>query len=315
MDKRFEQILAVALSKQGTDVHFRLTEGKMQISIRGIQGLSSLASVSEDEQLLNYLMYKADLDVTSLSRPQCGSFSYWYEGVFYDFRLAVLQTRGIRNAVMRILNCRNGVRLSDLTCDFQAAETFLKWLKRRSGLILFTGLTGSGKTTTIYSLLKLVNGRTVFSLEDPIEAVHDNIVQIEINEKIGLTYDEGIKQILRHNPDILLIGEIRDENTARMAIRAALTGCLVISSLHSRSVVTAFNRLRELGVDQDDLKESLIGLVSQQLVPRLDGSGYYCIYDILQENDLQQGRIVSHMKQRMEDAVEKGKISGDYLWQ
>ncbi len=315
MEQRFEQILSEAIRIMGTDVHFRISDDAISISIRGIRGLQSFPAEKRDIQLLNYLLYKANLDVSNLTRPQCGSFSYYFEGVFYDFRLAVLQARGIKNAVLRILNCRDGLSLQQLTPFPETAEVFLNWLKRRSGLILFSGLTGSGKTTTIYSLLKMIPNRSIFSLEDPIEAINDNIVQIEINTRVGLTYDEGIKQILRHNPDILLIGEIRDETTARMTVRAALTGCLVVSSLHSSSTVSAFNRLLELGVNRDDLLESLCGLVNQQLVRRKDENGYYCIYDVLDQSQIRQGNIVSNMKQRMTDAISKGFIAEDTIWQ
>ncbi len=160
-----------------------------------------------------------------------------------------MSTPKLKNGVLRILNCRQGLSLDQLTYDQEVQAVFKRWLLAHSGLIVFSGLTGSGKTTTMYSLLALMGDKTIYSLEDPIEVVQDNIIQLEINEKIGFDYDEGIKQELRHNPDVLMIGEIRDEKTAKMAVRAALTGVLVLTSLHARNISSSVNRLLELGVN------------------------------------------------------------------
>ncbi|HPW53769.1 MAG TPA: GspE family protein, partial [Erysipelotrichaceae bacterium] len=146
---------------------------------------------------------------------------------------------------------------------------------------LFSGLTGSGKTTTMYSLLKLLENKTIYSLEDPIEVIQTGITQLEINERIGFDFSEGIRQILRHNPDVLMIGEIRDEKTAKSAIRAALTGCLVISSIHSKSTISALHRILELGVKKEDLIDSISYIFNQRLFKRYRQNNYICIYDYI----------------------------------
>ena len=247
MEQKFEELLETALYQKATDIHFTITDESVCVRLRGVNGLVPVETRGDEARLFNYLQYMANMDITCLNRPQSGAFSYYFQGQFYDFRFAVIQSTRQKNGVLRILNCHYGLTLEQLTDDSEIQKTFASWLKRRSGLILFTGLTGSGKTTTLYSLLKLAKGKTIYSIEDPIEVVQDNIIQLEVSEQTGFGYDEGIRQILRHNPDIIMIGEIRDEKTARMCIRASLTGTLVMSSLHARNSCSAVNRLLELG--------------------------------------------------------------------
>lgn len=307
MEERFEELLALALKNKGIDIHFNIIDDQVSIVIRGINGKFDVPSERRDIHLFNYLQYQAHLDITCLNKPQSGAFNYYYDGQFYDFRFAVLTTPRLRNGVLRILNCHNGLSLDELTYQDDVHDTFKQWLTMRSGLVIFTGLTGSGKTTTLYSLLKLARNKTVYSLEDPIEVVQENIVQLEINEKIGFSYDEGIKQILRHNPDIIMIGEIRDEKTAKMTVRAALTGCLVMTSLHAKSTVAAINRLLELGVNKSDLAESVAGIVNQQLYKKYQQDNYTCLYDILHQEELHDYLIDGHpLKTGMDELVKKG---------
>ena len=315
MEKRFESIIRLALRHRATDIHFSLSDEGISIQIRGIDGLLKLKTDREDEKLFNYLKYQAHIDLSSLNRPQVGAFTYFLDGMFYDFRLAVITTARVRNGVLRILNCHGGMPLAEITADREAQKTFLSWLNKRSGLIIFSGLTGSGKTTTLYSLLKQARNRMVYSLEDPIEVVHDNIIQLEVNERIGFGYDEGIKQILRHNPDIVMIGEIRDEKTAKMAVRAALTGCLVVTSLHARSTTSAINRLVELGVNRHDLLDCLEAVVSQRLCKVRNDNRYTCIFDILTRSEIkavEQQDGDARLKAKVLKAVESGLIEERY---
>jgi len=316
MEKRFEEVLRTAMFHQATDIHFTVYEDGTDIKVRGINGLVQIAGKPTDAQLFNYLQYQARLDITCLNKPQSGSFSYYFADRFLDFRFAVLATRKMKNGVLRILNRHDERSLDRLTYDKEALETFRRWLNRRSGLVLYTGLTGSGKTTTLYTLLNEAKGKTIFSLEDPIESVQDYMVQLEINEKIGFSYDEGIKQILRHNPDIMMIGEIRDEKTARMTVRAALTGCLVMTSLHARSTSSAINRMLELGVQKNDLMDCLVGIVNQRLVKRKDDSEFTCVYDILEGRDLEQYMKnpeagTDTMTEKLRAAIKAGIINED----
>ena len=313
MEQRFEELLETALYQKATDIHFTITDDNITVRLRGVNGLVPIEPKGDEVRLFNYLQYMANLDITCLNRPQSGAFSYFFQGQFYDFRFAVIQNPRQKNGVLRILNCHYGLTLDQLTDDKEIQDIFTSWLHKRSGLILFTGLTGSGKTTTLYSLLKLARGKTIYSIEDPIEVVQDNIVQLEVNDRIGFGYDEGIRQILRHNPDIIMIGEIRDERTARMCIRAALTGTLVMSSLHARNGCSAVNRLLELGVKGQDLSDCAVGIVSQRLVRLKNGKGYCCVYDILQKQELSealQGRLV--YDERLQKKIDEGEKKGIY---
>ncbi|MBQ6655036.1 MAG: Flp pilus assembly complex ATPase component TadA [Erysipelotrichaceae bacterium] len=314
MEKRFEEILSRALRSRVSDIHFQLNEGRLSIDMRTISGIVHVKEREEDVRLFNYLQYLAHLDVSSRS-PQTGGFSYYYKGHYYDFRLAVITTLKSRDGVLRILNCHDGLRLDQLTYDHEIQDLFRQIITMRSGLIVFSGLTGSGKTTTMYSLLSLISDRSIYSLEDPIEVLQDNIVQLQISEKAGLDYGGAIKQILRHNPDVLMIGEIRDEKAAVMAVRAALTGVLVFTSLHAASASGAIRRLLDLGVNENDLAEVIRYIFSQRLLKKKGERQYTGIYDYLTGEQvrtvLSGERIESRMEEILLAARQAGIIEGE----
>ncbi|MDI9541094.1 MAG: ATPase, T2SS/T4P/T4SS family [Bacillota bacterium] len=318
MENRFEEILKEAVELKSTDIHFLINDDGISISIRTINGLTKLESFPDDIKLFNYLQYQSHLDITSI-KPQSGSFSYFFEGVYYDFRFAVLITSKNKSGVLRILNCHNGLPLEQLTFEKEMHEVFIRCINQRSGLILFSGLTGSGKTTTMYSLLKLLENKTIYSLEDPIEVIQPNITQLEINERIGFDFSEGIRQILRHNPDVLMIGEIRDEKTAKSTVRAALTGCLVISSIHSQSTISALHRIIELGVKKEDLINSMSYVFNQCLFKRYKQNNYICIYDCLNNEKitsyLKGEEIKIKMPEKIKQAIQNKIIEGDIQYE
>ncbi|MDO4378930.1 MAG: ATPase, T2SS/T4P/T4SS family [Erysipelotrichia bacterium] len=311
MEERFEELLMLALKSGSTDVHFCIAENKIDLFLKNTEGLEKIEISNNDLNLFNYLQYQAHLDISN-SKPQSGSFSYYFQGTYYDFRFSTMETRLNKSGVLRILNCHNGLSLQQLTYDVTIQEYFQKLLIRKTGLVIFSGLTGSGKTTTMYSLLKMVKNRSIYSLEDPIEVYQDNITQLEINEKIGFGFNEGIRQILRHNPDILMIGEIRDEVSAKMAFRAALTGCLVFSSLHSKSTVGALHRLMELGIGKQDLSECVTALFNQRLFRLSSNNGFTCIYDLLTSQQIEKylngQQVVSRMTEKIKEAEQKNII-------
>ena len=315
MDERFEEILKKALRNRCTDIHFSQNEDGLTINMRTINGYAKIESCIQDIKLFNYLQYQARLDVTS-KHPQSGSFCYFYKGVYYDFRLSLINSGNIKDGVLRILNCHKGLSLQQLTWQKDVHEKFLQFINLRSGLIIFSGLTGNGKTTTIYSLLQMMNNRSIYSLEDPIEVVQPNIVQLEINQKSGFGYDEGIKQIMRHNPDVMMIGEIRDETTAAMAVRAGLTGTLVFTSLHASSCSNAVNRMLDLKVNKNDLSACCVAMINQRLLRKADGKGYTCLYEIIENEQISQvceGKFIqSNMAVIIKKAVENGVIDKKY---
>ena len=183
--------------------------------------------------------------------------------------------------VLRILNAHNKLNIEDLTYDFEIINYLKDIGLGRSGLYIFSGPTGSGKTTTLYTILNSIENKKIFTLEDPIEIYSNKYVQLQINEQQNLGYSQGIKQLMRHDPDIIMIGEIRDEIAANMAIRSALTGHLVLTSIHSGNCVMAINRLLELGVNKLQLFDVLKGISNQRLYSTISNSktGVYEVMD------------------------------------
>lgn len=314
MEKRFEEILALAIKRKCTDIHFSINQNDISIQLRGIDGLKPIPCDHNDISLFYYLSYQSKLDVTS-TKPQSGSFTTFFQHVYYDFRFAVIMTDKVKSGVLRILNCHQGLTLEQLTFDTIMQKKLGEIMKKRNGLILFTGPTGSGKTTTMYSLLQKIKGKTIYSLEDPIEVVQPNMIQLEINPLTGFGFDEGIRQILRHHPDVVMIGEIRDEVSAKMAVRAALTGALVVSSLHSFSCSSAILRLLDLGCKENDLQDVCQAIFNQRLVKLKGKKGYSCLFDQMDNqavNDYIEKRIpCDHIQQKIDVAIKNGRIENE----
>ena len=194
------------------------------------------------------------------------------DGRKIDFRVSSLPSTHGENLVLRILDREKGiVRLSELGLDSKAFETLKLMLAKPTGIMLVTGPTGSGKTTTLYSILNDLNrvGVNIMTLEDPVEYPMAMIRQTEVNEEIGMSFAAGIRALLRQDPDIILVGEIRDAETAGMAVRAAMTGHQVFATLHTNSAIGAIPRLIDLGVSPTILSGNIVGVVAQRLTRRL----------------------------------------------
>ncbi len=285
MNERLLEILRIALAYRVSDIHFSLAEnGGTVIEMRVDGKIRQLKSGEKDGRLFHYLMYRANLDVSSVFEPQTGSFEITVDGIRLSLRFAIMSAWQRTSGVLRILNSTSGITIDSLSKD----ETVLRWMKRilemKNGLIIFSGPTGSGKTTALYTILDAVKERKIFTLEDPVEVIHENYVQLQVNEK-QMGYAEGIRQLMRHDPDIIMIGEIRDSLAANMAVRSALTGHLVVTSLHSFSCVGAIGRMIELGVERAALRSVLRGVSNQRLF--MDAQGKRTgIYECLDENGI-----------------------------
>jgi len=214
----------------------------------------------------------ADLDVASTRAPQDGRATLSLRGRPTDLRISTTPTVEGESAVLRILT-RQGVdfTLDSLGFDPPLMQTFQTQLRRPYGLILVTGPTGSGKTTTLYAALRRLatRDRKVLTIEDPIEYVFDAINQTQVNEAAGVTFASALRAFLRHDPDVILVGEIRDAETARLAVQAALTGHLVLATLHANDAAGSPARLADLGVERYLLAGVLIGVSAQRLAPKL----------------------------------------------
>ncbi len=266
MDKRLSSLLRLAIEKEATDIHFTKRHYDIRIEMRIQDRMYEVKSKSSDIRLLAYLQYLSGLDVGNILKPQTGQFEYEVDGSLLSLRYAVIANINVTNGVLRILNKEIKIDPTKLSTISWQNKCLSEMVNKDSGLILFAGATGSGKTTTLYSLLKSVKHKKIYTLEDPIEVYNEEFVQIQINEAIGFDYGEGIKQILRHDPDIIMIGEIRDEVAAKMAIRAANTGHLVLSSIHATSASGSLSRMMELGVSIEQLKDVLILLSFQKML-------------------------------------------------
>jgi general secretion pathway protein E len=214
----------------------------------------------------------ARLDIAEKRLPQDGRISLALGGKTVDVRVSTLPARFGERVVMRILD-KEAARLDldALGMPADAKERFKVALKRPNGVILVTGPTGSGKTTTLYAALTLLNdpSRNILTVEDPIEYAIEGIGQTQINPKVGMTFATGLRAILRQDPDIVMVGEIRDVETAEIAIQASLTGHLVLSTVHTNSAVGAVTRLRDMGAEPFLLSSTIAAVLAQRLVRRL----------------------------------------------
>lgn len=269
MNELFEKIIMKALRSNVTDIHFYLRNDLM-ISMRRYGKLEryDVFDKSKGEKLLNFIKYKAFIDLNFRLKPQTGRFYYFIKNKKYDLRVSYLPSDEFESIVIRILNNHHQLSLDDITSLVELKNYYLHLTKRRNGLFIVSGATGSGKSTTLYTLLDLFiqeGGLNIITIEDPIEMHKEGCIQIEINTNNHLTYQELLKQILRHDPDIILVGEIRDEIVAKLCITCALTGHFVLTTLHAPNALLTLKRLLNLNISKNDLESVLIGIVSQRI--------------------------------------------------
>ncbi len=268
-----DQVLALALRKRATDIHIAPEEGVLRIRFRidGILYQEALLPKALQQAVIARLKIMANLDITEMRSPQDGRIAFQLGRRQVDLRASTLPTQYGESVVLRILD-KGGVvlELDSLGISEHDRTRFQKALKRPHGIILVTGPTGSGKTTTLYAALAQIDSmtRSVFTLEDPVEYSLPMIRQTQIAPDIGMTFAAGLRSLLRQDPDVILVGEIRDEETAQLATRAALTGHLVFSTLHTNSSAAAIPRLINMGVEPYLLASALVAVVAQRLVRR-----------------------------------------------
>lgn len=265
------QIISAAIKSEATDIHIVPRLGNYAIQFRIVNSLQHYLELNAtvSAKLISHFKFSAGMDIGELRRPQTGSFRSSYNNVPFDFRLSTLPSNSNESLVIRILPQFDQMPLEQLSLFPTATKKLLTLLKQAHGLIIFSGPTGSGKTTTVYSLINETikqHDRNVITLEDPIEKPTANFIQVQVNEKAGVTYSTGLKAILRHDPDIIFVGEIRDAKTAKIAVRAAMTGHLVLSSMHARDAKGAIHRLLEFGVPLVEIEQTLIAATAQRLV-------------------------------------------------
>ncbi|MBY6035515.1 GspE/PulE family protein [Fictibacillus nanhaiensis] len=264
-------ILHEAVTQDASDIHFIPIRKGGVVQFRIDERLLHYKTLSQEEyiRVISHFKYSARMDIGEQRKPQSGAMDTMINNESIHLRLSSIPSAFNESLVIRILPQQETLSISELSLFPHELKKLISLIKRSSGLLLFTGPTGSGKTTILYSLLQHLQKnykRQVITLEDPVERKVDSFLQMEINEKAGVTYGEGFKSLLRHDPDVIMIGEIRDEATARLVIRASLTGHLVLSTMHASDCLGCIERLREFGIREAELRQTLMGIVSQRLI-------------------------------------------------
>ena len=257
---------------EGMEIKYRV-DGYLKESQKLYEAVNRKVLEKNITEIIARMKILAGMNVAEKRKPQDGSFSFLLNAKNtnkrYDIRAAYMPTSGGETMVLRILeNYLKDIKLETLGFSSQSIKMLNETLDRKYGMILVSGPTGSGKSTTLKSLINMLNNgrKKIITVEDPVESKINGTVQIQINQEIGVTFSEVLKATLRNDPDIIVISEIRDEITAEIAVRAALTGHLVISTIHTNDTVSTLIRLVDMGIPKYLILDSLIGVIGQRLV-------------------------------------------------
>lgn len=269
-----EMITFRGVKSRASDIHIvpAHDSSKVLYRIDGVLHESITLPLNVHQNMISRIKVMANMDITEKRRPQDGHFTLEFGERKVDFRVAVIQTSYGEMMVIRVLDkAFTGFDFAELGLDGEARRVYDRLMDYPLGMILISGPTGSGKTTTLYATVnKLADGRqNVMTIEDPVEYRFDNISQIETNPTAGIDFATGLRSIMRMDPDIILVGEIRDGETARVAVQAANTGHLVLSSIHANDSASATVRLLDLGVESFSVSSGLIGVVAQRLLRKI----------------------------------------------
>lgn len=270
----FQDILQKALKEKASDIHIEPFSDLLKIRIRVDGKMKEMLNLELDlyPPLTSVIKYKGNMDITEKRLPQDGRIDVKTKDSVIDIRISTVPTTYGEKIVLRLLNRDSFLKTKyELGFSNEAVEKIQKIINQKTGILLVTGPTGSGKTTTVYSILKELQNtsKNIMTIEDPVEYKMEGINQIQVNHKVGLTFEKGLKAILRQDPDIIMVGEIRDIETAKTAVRAAITGHLVISTLHTNDAISSIARLIDMEIPPYLLNASLIGVISQRLVRKV----------------------------------------------
>lgn len=268
------EIIYIAAQAGASDIHFDPSQKTMKIRFRIDGILIDYAVIPEAirKNMVARLKIISGMDITESRLPQDGAIKTTIKDITLDMRVSSLPTNVGEKIVIRILDYSASLKgLESLGFSYKNLIKMKNLIKEPNGIILVTGATGSGKSTTVYSLLQLLNTPKVnlVTVEDPVEMSIEGINQIQVNSDIGLTFANVLRSILRQDPDIIMIGEIRDNETAKIAVRASITGHLVLSTIHTNNALNTIERLTDMNVERYLLASSLNGIVSQKLARRI----------------------------------------------
>ena len=275
VDVALDSIITYAITVGASDIHFDPILNGIQVRLR-IDGLLTeymLVDATDADMLVNRIKVFSGMDISEKRLPQDGRWEWSVKSYAVTMRVSSLPSLYGEAIVCRLMG-NEGVHknLLELGMDVELQEKIAALLKWPYGLITICGPTGSGKTATLYAMLRMLNLKEnkLICLEDPVEATIEGAIQIGINEKIGFTFSKGLRTVLRQDPDSIMIGEIRDNETAQLAVKAALTGHRVITTVHTNTALGVIGRLVDMGVEPYLLHATLIGSLSQRLVRRID---------------------------------------------
>ena len=304
------EIQIASLKVKTSDIHIQPYESQavLRFRIDGILHDIAKLKMSRATKLVNYIKYEAGMRSNISHIPQDGSLRFVANDRTIDLRVSTLPTETLESVVMRVLDSRRGLKsFSELGFDDLTEKMINHALSKKSGMLLVTGPTGSGKTTTLYAMLKELNSseRKLVSLEDPVEYHLEGVTQSPVDENSDYSFANGLKALLRHDPDVILIGEIREGTTAKLASEAALTGHVVLSSLHTNSALGAISRLRNLGLESFNIASAINAVFAQRLVRKV------CQHCAKKEwVDLKKHKKVSELLKTLEARYPGIKTSG-----
>jgi general secretion pathway protein E len=277
--RRINALISVALQNRASDIHLEPTPKGLRVRYRidGILRDIKVMPLEISRKIIVALKVMCDMDIAESRRPQDGRIGREYTSEeidgSLDMRVSTLPCVGGEKAVIRLLPRENPFtdKLDSLGFSTKSLNSYRNWLEQPQGLIIMTGPTGSGKTSTLYTSLQMLATEhvNVVTVEDPVEYVLPNITQTQVNEPAGMTFAAGLRSILRQDPDIVMVGEVRDPETAETVVRAALTGHLVLSTMHTNDAASAIPRLKDLGPDPGLISDALLGIVAQRLVRKV----------------------------------------------
>ena len=267
-------MIIYAVSQKASDIHFDPFEEGMKVRFRidGVLQIHTIVPLVYERNLVTLIKLISNMNITESRLPQDGAIKGSINGIDLDMRVSTLNTNLGEKVVIRILDyTKSSDGLDSLGFSEKNLEKVKKMISVPNGIILITGATGSGKSTTTYTMLKTLNTEDVniITVEDPIEMNIEGVNQVQVNSEIGLTFGRVLRSILRQDPNIILIGEIRDTETAQIAVRASITGHLVLSTIHTNNSLSTIERLLDMDVERYLLSSAITGIVSQKLARRI----------------------------------------------
>jgi type IV pilus assembly protein PilB len=287
------ELIKKAIVTNSTDIHFHPADKIVSIQNRIDGSLVPTQSLPIDEYpaIINRIKVIANLSSSNSLKTQDGRFSFISDENEHDLRISIIPSHFGESIVIRILSKGEDVPdIGQLGMDKNIIETTKTLLTKKEGMILTTGPTGSGKTTTLYSLVKNLYKTNpslhIVSIEDPIEYVFPAFTQIQVSEQIGMSFSSILRAVLRHDPDVILIGEIRDQETAQIAIRAAMTGHLVFATMHTNTAKSAIARFIDFEIREILIKEALLAVYNQRLIRKNNSTGRIADFEIFLPSEL-----------------------------